>query len=175
MRQYDENYKVIYNWFMKPNSKRFAVLKVFYKLFPILSALIYIGLIFYCVSLSESFNLILENQILMRVVIVPFVTFASVTVMRKFIDAKRPYIKYNYIPLIDKEKTGESFPSRHTLSAAIIAMACLYVNIYLGVIAWIIAVIVGATRYIGGVHFFKDVIFGILIAILCGVIGFWVI
>ena len=54
-------------------------------------------------------------------------------------------------------------------------MACLYVNIYLGVIAWIIAVIVGATRYIGGVHFFKDVIFGILIAILCGVIGFWVI
>ena len=36
MRQYDENYKVIYNWFMKPNSKRFAVLKVFYKLFPIL-------------------------------------------------------------------------------------------------------------------------------------------
>ena len=79
MRQYDENYKVIYNWFMKPNSKRFAVLKVFYKLFPILSALIYIGLIFYCVSLSESFNLIFENQILMRVVIVPFVTFAAVT------------------------------------------------------------------------------------------------
>ena len=66
---------------------------------------------------------------------------------------------FNIEPLVG-HKTGESFPSRHTVSAFAIAFALLNINIHLGIIALIIACIVGLSRIICAVHFISDVLCG---------------
>ena len=77
---------------------------------------------------------------------------------------------YDFKPIIEKNKKGESMPSRHVFSAFIIGMAFLYIGeIPLGIIGLIIAIV----RVISGVHFPKDVIVGALVGILCGAVGFF--
>ena len=85
----------------------------------------------------------------------PLGAFLFVTIFRKLINRPRPYDCMNIEPLVG-HKHGESFPSRHTLSAFIIALICFYANIYVGIFALIVA----------GVHFISDVLAGIVIAIV---------
>ena len=95
----------------------------------------------------------------------PFAAFLVVTVFRKIVNRPRPYEAMNIEPLIG-HKHGESFPSRHTVSAFAIAFALLNINIHLGIIALIIACIVGLSRIICAVHFISDVLCGFLIALI---------
>ena len=71
----------------------------------------------------------------------------------------------NIEPLVG-HKHGESFLSRHTLSAFIIALICFYANIYVGIFALIVAMILSGCRILAGVHFISDVLAGIVIAIV---------
>lgn len=80
----------------------------------------------------------------------------------------------NITPLIKKDKKGQSFPSRHVLSATIIAMASMYVNVRLGIIMMLISVAIAVIRPVAGVHYIRDVIGGLIIGIVCGVMGFYV-
>ena len=73
-------------------------------------------------------------------------------------DQKRPYVVYDFTPLIVKEKKGQSMPSRHVFSAFVIAMSALYICIPLGIFMMLLAVIMAFERVICGVHFPKDVI-----------------
>ena len=50
---------------------------------------------------------------LLRAVLVPGISFALVTVMRKTINAPRPYEVFEAAPVIPKDTHGNSFPSRH--------------------------------------------------------------
>ena len=52
----------------------------------------------------------------------PLAALILVTVLRHVFHAPRPYDQMNYYPLIS-HKPGNSFPSRHTASSVIIAMA----------------------------------------------------
>ena len=49
------------------------------------------------------------------------VPFVIVTVVRKFINAPRPYDTYEFYTVPPKSKVGESFPSRHVFSCFLIA------------------------------------------------------
>ncbi len=111
---------------------------------------------------------------LIQCMIVPALTFGSVSLFRKLIDAKRPYTKYAITPLITKDKSGESFPSRHTVSVAIIAMTCTYIYPPIGIILWILTVLIAVVRVMAGVHFVKDVVAGIVYGVVFGIVGFWV-
>lgn len=71
----------------------------------------------------------------------------------------------NIQPLIG-HKHGESFPSRHTVSAFIIALVCLPVNLYLGVFALIVASMMSLCRILAGVHYISDVLVSVIIALL---------
>lgn len=95
----------------------------------------------------------------------PLFAFLIVSIFRKIINRKRPYESIDIEPLLE-HKQGESFPSRHTVSAFIIAFVCFHVNITLGIITLIIAVIIGITRIFAGVHYISDVIVAIIIAII---------
>lgn len=142
--------------------------KIFYVLYkgiPLLMGMIYISLCGWLVYM-------LDERII-RVIIVPAVTFAGVSIFRKVYDAPRPYEVCDVKPLIPKDKKGQSFPSRHTVSAFAIAMACLYVNVWLGVVTLILAVVVASTRVIARVHFVRDVVAGTAISVIVGIIGFW--
>ena len=73
-------------------------------------------------------------------------------------------------PLI-KHKQGESFPSRHTVSAFAIAFACLKVSLPLGIVMLLLAITVSLSRILCGVHYISDVISAIVIAFIIGFIN----
>ena len=110
-----------------------------------------------------------------RVLLIPAFVFGSVTVLRKIYNRPRPYEKLNIEPLIPREKSGQSFPSRHAASVAIIAVACWYVWPPIGWVMSVIGVLIAIIRPLAGIHFPKDVIAGVIFSLVIGMIGFWMI
>lgn len=123
-----------------------------------------------CLGIHEGWT----SEILLRFTLIPLGTFLLVTVMRALINAPRPYEVYRYTPVVHKDTKGKSFPSRHTVSAFIIAMAFLYIQPRIGAIMLIVALGIGIIRVVSGVHFIRDVISGAALGILIGVLGFFV-
>lgn len=115
------------------------------------------------------------NEVFLKALIVPLGVLIFVTLLRIIINEKRPYEQFDCTPLVQKKSKGHSFPSRHTASAFIIAMAFLYIQPSIGVLMLIMATIIGITRVLSGVHFVKDVIGGALISIITGIICFFLI
>ena len=77
-------------------------------------------------------------------------------------------------PLLVRRKKGQSFPSRHTFSIFMIAMALGYVWMPAGILFLILGALLGSIRVIGGVHFPRDVIAGAAVGIGIGVLGFYI-
>lgn len=103
-----------------------------------------------------------------ELVIWPAMGFAFVTGLRKILNQPRPYESWSIQPLITKETSGQSFPSRHVFSAAVIGTVCLEVQIWLGLAILLLAVCLAILRVLGGVHYPKDVIAGFLLGMLLG-------
>ena len=119
---------------------------------------------------------LIGNPILLaRIVGVPLAAFVLVTVLRKVINKKRPYEVYDFHPIRfdHKIKQGQSFPSRHCVSAAVIAIACLAFIPWLGYIMLVMAVIVAVSRVVAGLHFIMDVVCGMFLGVIIGIIGFY--
>lgn len=119
------------------------------------------------------FLIFTKDERAVKVLLVPFAAFLFTTIIRKVKNEPRPYEKYTIRPLIPREKKGESFPSRHTLSILIIAMAFLYINIALGILFLLLGVLLGIVRVAAGIHFPRDVIAAALISLIFGLIGFF--
>lgn len=151
--------------FFKEKQIRFDILKFLYKVLPVLEAAVYCGLIIY--------SFVKEDYLMFtKCIVVPAKAFVVVSIFRKLIDSPRPYTKYDITPLINKDKIGESFPSRHTLSAFLITMTGFYVYFPVGIMLTVMSLIIAITRVVSGVHFTKDVIAGAVIGILSGIIYF---
>ena len=54
-----------------------------------------------------------KNPWLWRAILVPAVSFVGLSVVRKIINAPRPYEKFDMPPVLEKDTKGKSFPSRH--------------------------------------------------------------
>ena len=67
-------------------------------------------------------------------ILVPASGFVLLTLVRKWINQPRPYETWEIVPLLDKDSSGNSMPSRHVFSAAIISMACLHANLPVGLV-----------------------------------------
>ena len=113
--------------------------------------------------------------VLARAVLVPGVSFALVTALRKAVNAPRPYEVFGVAPVIPKDTQGNSFPSRHTFSIFVIAMtfrACCTLA-WAGPVMLAAGVVLAAIRVVSGVHFPRDVVVGALCGVLAGWVGFW--
>lgn len=108
---------------------------------------------------------IIKSDLLCMTIIKPLSAFLIVTIFRKIVNRPRPYENMNIEPLL-QHKQGESFPSRHTVSAFIIALVCFDVNIYLGIFAMIVAIMISISRILAGVHYISDVFVSIVIAFM---------
>lgn len=116
-----------------------------------------------------------RDEKIVRVVLVCGVSFVLISIFRKLYDADRPYTVYDFEPIVKKSKIGHSMPSRHVFSAAVIAMAFLYVSPLWSILIFACTIIMCFGRIIAGVHFPRDVIAGLTAGVLCGVIGFYAI
>ena len=105
-------------------------------------------------------------------VFVPASGFVILSLLRKKINAPRPYEEWTIKPLLDRDSPGQSMPSRHVFSATIISMACFYASLSLGVILLVLSAFLGVVRVLGGVHYPKDVVVGYICALSWGVIFF---
>lgn len=111
---------------------------------------------------------------LLRVLLVPAVSFVLVTILRRIINAPRPYEKFDIPPVIEKDTKGKSFPSRHVFSVFIIAVAIFYSHPGPGILIGLIGVAMAVIRVLGGVHEVRDVAAGAVIGLLCGIVGFYI-
>ena len=98
--------------------------------------------------------------------------FVILSLLRKKINAPRPYEEWDIKPLLDRDSPGQSMPSRHVFSASIISMACLHASLSLGVILLVLSAFLGLVRVLGGVHYPKDVVVGYACGLVWGVIFF---
>lgn len=83
--------------------------------------------------------------------------------IKKMVSRIRPYSKCSRIELLIEKQRDFSFPSGHTASSFAAAVV-IYKNIpnALGISALILAGLIGFSRMYVGVHYFSDVICGII-------------
>ena len=97
--------------------------------------------------------------------------FLLVSLLRKLINAPRPYEIYGVYTVPPKKKQGDSFPSRHAFSIFAIGTLCLFVEPIVGIITLALVLIMCACRVLLGIHFTRDVVTGALIGIITSLIG----
>ena len=82
------------------------------------------------------------TAVIARTVFVPGLTFWGGTILRDRLNLPRPYEQPGFEPLRHKETRGHSFPSRHALSASVLAMAPFFVFpvlwLTLPILVWLI-------------------------------------
>ena len=105
-------------------------------------------------------------------ILVPASGFVLLTLVRKWINQPRPYEAWEIVPLLDKDSSGNSMPSRHVFSATIISMACLHANLSVGLMLLVLSALLGLVRVLGGVHYPKDVLVGYACGLLLGILFF---
>lgn len=111
---------------------------------------------------------------LIYAIAVPAVSFVAVSLLRRIINAPRPYEVFDAQPVIAKDTLGKSFPSRHTFSIFLIGMTfctCCPLS-WSGPAILILGCALATIRVLAGVHFPRDVIAGAVAGILCGYVGF---
>ncbi|MDD6432277.1 MAG: phosphatase PAP2 family protein [Lactobacillaceae bacterium] len=105
---------------------------------------------------------------LWRLVLIPGVGFVLLSLVRQRLNAPRPYEQWPIDPLIAREKTGDSFPSRHVFSATVIAMVSLWLDWHWGLPLLVLALLLAAIRVVGGVHYPRDVVAGAVCGLVVG-------
>jgi membrane-associated phospholipid phosphatase len=130
--------------------------------------------VFLLYPLLLTWLLLKHKEYLLRAILVPFVSFVLVTVVRRLINRARPYEAYGIPSAVYKSTSGKSFPSRHVFSIFVIAVTFLYLgpDPTIGLALFAAGLILGIIRILIGVHYVSDVVVGAFVGILAGFIGF---
>lgn len=169
MKKYMKNYQEWYGHVAgKIKNKPFllSLLRAFNRFMTVVMPIVYLTLLA-TTYLQEG----LGKQVLMYV-FVPASGFVILSLLRKKLNAPRPYEVWEIVPLLDRDSPGQSMPSRHVFSATIISMACLHASLSVGVILLVLSAILGLVRVLGGVHYPKDVLVGYACGLVWGMIFF---
>ena len=180
-----EQYKPIYDWFTaRPAACR--LLKVTDKVLPILVAGTYLQLlcqlladcvyemvsgIIYCCPVDVVPSISVADRRFYEALYVPAAVLLIGSVLRRIIDAPRPYQQPDFVPLVAKNKTGRSLPSRHSFSAGCIAVVGWMVDPLVGLWLTAAAVLICITRVLVGVHHVRDVLSGFVLGTTLCVVG----
>ncbi len=80
-----------------------------------------------------------------------------------FYNNPRPFVSDHIVPLV-QHVSDNGFPSDHTLFAATMASVMFIFNRRFGIALYVIAIIIGISRVLAGVHHVVDIVGGALIA-----------
>lgn len=112
-------------------------------------------------------------QVIARAILVPGMAFFLGTLLRAQLHMPRPYEQPGFVPLTPKGTRGNSFPSRHALSATVLGMVWLYFYPAVGVIMLAIAALICVLRVLSGAHYVRDVLAGVALGLAFGFVGMW--
>lgn len=129
-----------------------------------------------CAYLLALLMLMLARDLrLIRVLLVPAACFVACTLLRPIIGRQRPYDAFHAEPAGSyRPGKGKSMPSRHTASAAAIALAVAYAFPS----AWLIACmamlcfVIAGLRVLCGQHYPSDVLAALLLSGAISLIGY---
>ena len=110
-----------------------------------------------------------ETGQLIRTILVPGLSFVLLTLVRAKINRPRPYESWKIAPLIHRDTRGNSMPSRHIFSSAVISVSWFHLNPAVGIVMLLITGAAAWIRVLGGVHYPSDVAAGFLTGILAGI------
>lgn len=106
--------------------------------------------------------------LLLKLIASTAISFALVTLLRRFFAKKRPYqSKDCFAP---RKGENDSFPSRHAFSAFLIAMVAFSIRPLFGYALLPLAVLLSALRVFRGIHYPIDVIGGSFLGVLFGTV-----
>lgn len=165
-----ERYRNIYRWLAVHPKMRCIIITankylpaIPFCCYPILLVMVWLQ----CAAAREPWPL------LARAVLVPAFAFGAGTILRKKLNRPRPYEQAGFVPLVQKETKGRSFPSRHALSAAVLSMAWLRFYLVAGACMALITLAICALRVLAGVHHGRDVAAGAALGFALGAL-MWV-
>lgn len=160
----ERRYGAVRGWFLaRPAALR--ALRAANRLLPVLAGLCYLALLGQLALLGDGR--------FFRAAGVPAAAFVLGSALRAALNRPRPYEAYGLAPLVRKETKGRSFPSRHLLSAAVIAAAGWWLSPPLGFAMTLMAALLAPARVLAGVHFVRDVAAGAALGAALGWLGFW--
>lgn len=107
-----------------------------------------------------------ENADYVRLFALPATCLIIVSLLRKIVNAKRPY-ESGISPIAEKKRKGQSFPSRHLASAAVIAGIALFYLPVVGAINVFACCVLSYTRFACGWHFPRDILCGFFLGAIC--------
>lgn len=113
-----------------------------------------------------------ERELLARCIGVPAAGFLIVSAFRYIYNEPRPYETLGFKPVIAKDTSGKSFPSRHTFCMFMIAASWMTYAPWVGILLAVSGCAMAAIRVVCGVHYVKDVVAGALCAIVFAIIGY---
>ena len=138
------------------------LLRSFNRLMTVTMPLVYLALL-----VTTYLQLRLSQQVGIYLFI-PASGFVILSLFRKKINHPRPYETWDISPLLEKDSSGKSMPSRHVFSATIISMACLHASLPVGLACLLFSALLGLVRVLGGVHYTKDVLVGYACGLMWG-------
>lgn len=126
--------------------------------------------------IATLFALMLSRDIrLVRALAVPAVCFLTCTILRPLIGRQRPYDRFDVEPVGRFVRgKGKSMPSRHTASAAAIAIAACWVFPHPAVILSmaLLCAVIAMLRIVCGQHYPSDVLAALLLSLVISIIGY---
>lgn len=108
---------------------------------------------------------------LARAVLVPGAVFWGGTALRRALNWPRPYERPGVQAVLPKHTRGAAFPSRHALSAGVIAAVWLHFSLPVGLFLTAAAAGVCAARVLALVHSPRDVLAGGVAGFALGLLG----
>ncbi len=169
-------YQKLYTWFTaRPAALR--VFKALYRYTPFVVVAAYAALLalrgFACALPLVQGAALPAGAVpaLLLALVVPAGVYLLGTGLRAALNYPRPYQQAGFTPLIAKDKIGHACPSRHVLSASVIAVAWWGTSPLLACGLGVVALVVAALRVIAGVHSLRDVCAGLAFGGGMGALG----
>lgn len=174
-----ERYRKLLAWFDKhPTAKRLTILLnkwlplIPFACYPVLIVLLNIQW-FGLMGSGTGRDILDFMPQIAHAILVPAAIFLFGTMLRAKLNFPRPYEQPGFTPLVTKETSGNSFPSRHALSAAVLAAVWLYFYPSVGVVMILVALAICVLRVLAGVHYVRDVVAGAVLGFGLGAAGMW--
>ena len=155
MKRYFRYYPEFYNWLIQPfinKPHRIQLLRRLNRILTFVMPGIY-GLVF-CWLFAKQVSL----EKIWPFIWIPASGFVLFSLFRHWINVPRPYEKWEIQPLLEKNSSGHSFPSRHVFSATMISMCVCQLSLPLGLASMLLSLLLALVRVMGGVHYPKDVL-----------------
>ena len=153
MKRNLQEYPQFYRWLTLPfarNPRRVQVLRRTNRIITLVMPGIY-GLVFCWLCLKQT-----TIGGIWPFIWIPASGFILFSLFRHWINVPRPYETWDIQPLLEKNSSGHSFPSRHVFSATIISMCVCQLSLPFGMCSMLLSLLLALVRVFGGVHYPKD-------------------